>query len=195
MIEYIINLDFELFRLLNTHWPGGDEIMWAVSGNLWWIPLYVVLLREIWIKHSKAWDQMFITLLFIGLSVAGTDLFSSRIVKPSIQRFRPSHSIELRDSVQLVTPKGQSVPYRGGRYGFISSHATNHTGIAVLIGLVLGGGPWLWGLLAWALLIGYSRIYLGVHFPLDVAGGMIFGSFWGYILWRVHNKLQPMNTT
>jgi undecaprenyl-diphosphatase len=54
---------------------------------------------------------------------------------------------------------------------------------------LLGGGSWLWVLLAWAGLIGYSRMYLGVHFPLDIAGGMLLGAFLGYVMWRIQNKL------
>ncbi|MDG2209526.1 MAG: phosphatase PAP2 family protein [Flavobacteriales bacterium] len=189
MIERIINLDFQLFHLFNTPWPGGDQIMWAVSGNWWWIPLYALLLWELWNKAQKKWGTMALYLFFIGACVTGTDVVSSRVIKPSIQRFRPSHSVELRDHVHLVVPAGATLPYRGGRYGFVSSHAANYTGIAVLIGLSLGGINWLMGLLLWSLLIGYSRIYLGVHFPLDIAGGMMLGAFWGYILWRVQNKL------
>ena len=112
-----------------------------------------------------------------------------------MQRFRPSHSIELRDDVHLVTPPGQDQPYRGGRFGFVSSHAANYTGIALYFGLLLGGGTWLWVLLGWAALIGYSRMYLGVHFPLDIAGGMLLGAFIGYVMWRIQNKLvgTPIN--
>jgi membrane-associated phospholipid phosphatase len=59
------------------------------------------------------------------------------------------------------------------------------------VGLFLGGS-WLWGLLAWSLVIGYSRVYLGVHFPLDIAGGMILGAFWGYMHWRVFKKITSV---
>jgi undecaprenyl-diphosphatase len=189
MIERIINLDYLLFRFGNTPWPGGDDIMWAVSGNFWWIPLYTLLIWELWKSSEKNWGRLTLMLCLIGLSVTATDVISSRVIKPSIQRFRPSHSIELRDQVNVITPSGWDNPYRGGRYGFVSSHAANYSGVAVLIGLLLGGGAWLWGLLAWSLLIGYSRVYLGVHFPLDIAGGMILGCSSGYMLWRVFVKL------
>lgn len=191
MVERIINLDYTLFRLFNTPWPGGDEIMWAVSGNFWWLPLYALLIWEMWKRSEKKRGRLALMLAMIGLCVAGTDIISSRLIKPSIQRFRPSHSIELRDQVHVITPNGWDHPYRGGRYGFVSSHASNYAGVAVLVGLFLGGS-WLWGLLAWSLVIGYSRVYLGVHFPLDIAGGMILGAFWGYVHWRVFNKITSV---
>ena len=133
--------------------------------------------------------------VFLALCITGTDVISARIIKPGVQRFRPSHSIELRDEVHLVTPPGQDQPYRGGRFGFVSSHAANYTGIALYFGLLLGGGAWLWVLLGWAAIIGYSRMYLGVHFPLDIAGGMLLGAFIGYVMWRIQNKLvgTPIN--
>ena len=67
--------------------------------------------------------------------------------------------------------------------------------VVVLFGLLLGGGTWMWVLLGWAALIGYSRMYLGVHFPLDIAGGMLLGAFIGYVMWRIQNKLvgTPIN--
>ena len=195
MAETLINLDFVLFKLFNTPWPGGDQIMWAVSGLWWWTPLYLLLLWELWKKSDRTWDRTLVRVFFLALCITGTDVISARIIKPGVQRFRPSHSIELRDDVHLVTPPGQDQPYRGGRFGFVSSHAANYTGIALYFGLLLGGGTWLWVLIGWAALIGYSRMYLGVHFPLDIAGGMLLGAFIGYVMWRIQNKLvgTPIN--
>ena len=173
MEEFLINLDFGLFKVLNSHWPGGDQIMWAISGTWWWLPLYILLLWEIWKASNKEWDRMLVRVMALALCISGTDIISARVIKPSVQRFRPSHSIELKGDVNLVIPPGQTEPYIGGRFGFVSSHAANCTGVAVFVGLVLGGGSWLWALLGWALLVGYSRIYLGVHFPLDILGGSV----------------------
>lgn len=197
MEEFLINLDFGLFKILNAHWPGGDQIMWAVSGTWWWAPLYILLLWEIWKASTKEWDRMLVRVLLLALCVAGTDVISARVIKPAVQRFRPSHSIELKGDVNLVVPPGRTEPYIGGRFGFVSSHAANCTGVAVFVGLILGGGSWLWILLGWSLLVGYSRIYLGVHFPLDILGGSILGGFIGYLLWRVQHKMvgNPVNAS
>lgn len=179
MISQLIQWDYELFRWLNTPWPGGDTAMWAVSGWVIWLPLYAFLIYKLWVKARKRPTRMAAVVLGLAMCVAGTDLFSARIMKPSFERLRPSHRAELRDDIHLVTPPGESTPYKGGRFGFVSSHAANHTGIAVFVGLLLGGGWWLLSLCAWALLIGYSRIYLGVHFPADVAVGTLVGALWG----------------
>ena len=188
MVDSLINLDFELFKLLNQPWPGGDTIMWAVSGIWWWTPVYFFLLWKVWQVSGKEWDKTIFRVLFLVVCIAATDMISARIIKPGVQRFRPSHSIELRDNVHLVTPSGQTQPYRGGRFGFVSSHMANYTGIALYLGLLFGGGRWLLGLCIWSVIIGYSRIYLGVHFPLDIAGGAILGAFVGYVLWRIQHK-------
>ena len=111
----------------------------------------------------------------VALCVTGTDVISARVLKPSVARLRPSHEPALVHDVHLVEERPGEL-YRGGRFSFVSSHAANHMGIAVLFGGLLGGA-WAWGLLAWALLIGFSRIHLGVHYPGDVLGGFLVG--WG----------------
>ena len=189
MYAQLIAWDYDLFRLFNTPWPGGDMAMWAVSGFLLWVPLYAFLLWRLWIKAQKRPTRMLAIVLGLALCVGGTDLLSARIMKPGFQRLRPSHRAELRDDIHLVTPPGAEAPYKGGRFGFVSSHAANHTGIAVFVGLLLGGGAWLWGLIAWALLIGYSRIYLGVHFPADVAVGSLVGALWGLALYAASRPI------
>lgn len=183
MYDQLIEWDYGLFRFLNQPWPGGDVLMWAVSGVWLWIPLYIFLLWKLWLKAKKRPTRMAAIVLALGICIGGTDLFSARIMKPGFKRLRPSHRAELRDDIHLVTPNGHAKPYKGGSFGFVSSHAANHTGIAVFVGLLLGAGPWLWGLLIWAGLIGYSRIYLGVHFPADVAAGSLVGGMWGLSLY------------
>ena len=86
MEEFLINLDFGLFKILNAHWPGGDQIMWAISGTWWWAPLYVLLLWEIWKASSKEWDRMLVRVLLLALCIAGTDVISARVIKPAVQR-------------------------------------------------------------------------------------------------------------
>ena len=82
MAETLINLDFVLFKLFNTPWPGGDQIMWAVSGLWWWTPLYLLLLWELWKKSDRTWDRTLVRVFFLALCITGTDVISARIIKP-----------------------------------------------------------------------------------------------------------------
>ncbi|MEY5042862.1 MAG: hypothetical protein RJA19_89 [Bacteroidota bacterium] len=170
--------DWALFRWLNRPWPGGDVAMWWTSHSLTWVPLYLLLLGMLRVRLGS-WARWGWAVAGITLCLAGTDMLSARLAKPTFERLRPSHTPALQDDLHLVTPPGAAEPYRGGSYGFVSSHAANHMGIAVFVGGLLGGGVWLWGLVVWAVVIGYSRVYLGVHFPFDVLGGFLLGAGWG----------------
>lgn len=194
-MEELIRWDTMLFEALNGAWPAADRVMWWVSEPTAWTPLYVVVLIMLWKRANGAgagWSagrgrNYAVKLVILGLCIATTDAVSARFTKPYFARLRPSHTPELQADIHLVTPSGETTPYRGGQYGFVSSHAANHMGIAVLVGLWLGGG-WLVGLVFWAVLIGYSRIHLGVHFPGDVLGGLILGAVAGGLWWRIGQR-------
>ena len=174
MLSALNEFDTWLFLALNGAWPALDAVMWWVSKPLFWTPLYVAM---IWAAGQRlGWGRpLALFAVCVGLCVTGTDVISARVLKPSVARLRPSHEPALVDQVHLVEERPGEW-YRGGKYSFVSSHAANHMGVAVLFGGLLGGA-WVWGLLAWALLIGFSRIHLGVHYPGDVLGGFVVG--WG----------------
>ena len=184
----LVDADVQLMLALNGPWPGGDWLMWGVSQTWFWVPLYLLLLVALR-RRLGNWARWGWALAAIALSLAGTDLVSARIAKPMVERPRPSHELALAPELHVVTPPGRTEPYRGGAYGFFSSHAANHMGIAVLVGGLLGGGWTLVALVVWALLIGYSRIYLGVHYPGDVLVGAAWGGVWGAVCWWLWNRL------
>lgn len=174
MLSALNEFDTWLFLALNGAWPALDTAMWWVSKPLFWTPLYVAM---VWaVGQRLGWRRpLALFAVCVGLCVTGTDVVSARVLKPKVARLRPSHEPALVDQVHLVEERPGEL-YRGGKYSFVSSHAANHMGVAVLFGGLLGGA-WGWGLLAWALLIGFSRIHLGVHYPGDVLGGFVVG--WG----------------
>ena len=185
MIDALSATDTSLFLALNGAFPALDGVMWWVSEPLFWTPLYVALMvasaRRLGMGRPLA-----VFAACVALCVTGTDVVSARVLKPSVERLRPSHEPSLVDQIHLVEERPGEL-YRGGRFGFVSSHAANHMGVAVLFGMLLGGA-WSWWLLAWACLIGLSRIHLGVHYPGDVLGGFIVGWGIGATAWMLARR-------
>ena len=168
-VENMLHSERNLFFLLNgSDSVILDNIMFIVSVSNVWIPLYAFVLLLFFYK--KQWKEaLFVSAAFF-LLFGLCDQFSSGLIKPIFERLRPGHHPDFKDLVQLVNN------HRGGGYAFISGHATNHIGFAVLLSLIFRN-RWLTIIsLAWAGLIGYSRIYLGMHFVSDVIGGFIAGT-------------------
>jgi undecaprenyl-diphosphatase len=176
-------LDQRLFLFLNSiNSPFWDGIMYALSGKIIWAPLYLAILIYIGIKNKKRFPLI---LLFIAIAVALSDQVSVQLFKNVFHRLRPCHEPSLEGMVHLV--KGQC----GGLYGFVSSHATNSFNIALLSLMFIRKRWYTITIIIWALVIGYSRIYLGVHYPGDVICGSILGAFIGWSvfkLWEITDK-------
>ncbi len=173
--------DESLFRIINSaHHPSLDVCMQTISNKFVWIPLYVWLIYQIYQNKPQAIKA---ALFYIVLSVIWADQISSSILKPWIKRLRPSHVAEFQSWIHL--PDGA-----GGLYGFCSSHAANSFAIAVGFWLLTQKRGTSLALLIWATLISYSRIYLGVHYPLDVITGAIVGILGALLLKKViYNRL------
>src|SRR5688572_115909 len=167
-MEEILELDKKLFLELNSyHNPLLDQLMLFLSSTTAWIPLYLILLYAI-IKNFK--KDTWVVLLAVAIAILLADQITSSLMKPFFERLRPSHEPELAGVVNIVDQ------YRGGRYGFASSHAGNTFGVATLMWLFLKNyRPWIGLLFFWALGVGYTRIYLGVHYPGDIIVGQLIG--------------------
>ena len=168
-MEEILELDRELFLELNSsfHNPWLDQLMMFLSTTTAWIPLYLFLLYLLIKNYGK---HTWLILLAVALTILLADQITSSIMKPFFERLRPSHEPSLAERVYIVNQ------YRGGKFGFASSHAANTFGIATLMWLVLKAyRPWISLLFLWAVFVGYTRIYLGVHYPGDILAGFFVG--------------------
>lgn len=178
MLDRLITLDQNLLLA----WNGSDSLfmdglMWTLTQTLTWIPLLVGLALVVF-KNQRPSTCVTIILCAI-LLVIFTDQISSSLCKPYFHRLRPTHTPEIADMVDVVNG------YRGGLYGFFSSHAANSFGAAMFFTLIFRHAPTGLILFAWASLSSYTRIYLGVHYPLDIFCGTIFGLVSGTLFWFI----------
>lgn len=178
MIEYLENIDRELFLRLNgSHLPWLDQPMYYMSEGAFWIPVYVLMLWMV--TKAYNWKTALWTLLGVALVITITDRGSVELFKEVFQRYRPSRNHEISHLVHIVND------YRGGLYGFVSSHASNFFGVSTFVYFIVRerfkGKAWL--LFVWAGLIAYTRIYLGVHYPADILVGAIFGFLAGLLVY------------
>lgn len=179
MLETLLHLDQELFLFLNGMHNGFfDFVMFWVSQTAVWIPLWIYFIYLI-IKLYK--PKSYWIILGLIVAVAAADFSSVHLFKNVFERLRPCHNAEIASLVHLVNN------HCGGQYGFVSSHSANMFAIATFMFLALRKRfPLSYiPLFLWASVISYSRIYLGVHYPGDVIGGALLGSFMAVLFWWV----------
>jgi len=175
-LQNILEIDKQLFLYLNSCYSDfWDTIMLMVTRKETWIPFYAIIIFYI-IKNHRG--KALPVLLLLALVVVASDQFSV-LLKESIQRLRPVHDPEIGPLVHNVLRKG-------GQYGFVSSHAANAFAIFAFTGRFFKNRWYTWLLLFWAVLFSYSRIYSGVHYPLDIFGGAALGLLIGESFYRIY---------
>lgn len=181
MIEEILKLDSKLFLYLNNLGTPEFDSFWTtlskIEAN---ILMYLFLIclffyvQKIRPKFLNVFCLMFVIVLMITITDQGANLF-----KDSFQRLRPCYNESIKDSLRLVKENC------GGKYGFFSAHASNSFSLAIFFGLLFKNRIRYIILITivYASLISYSRIYLGVHFPIDIIIGSTFGLCVGFIMY------------
>ena len=189
--ELVEKWDSQLLLAINgLNSPFFDEIMWGVSNPVFGIPFYLffayLFFRQFGLKAT------IIICGLIALTVGISDQISVHCFKEVFERLRPSHDTLISENLHYYLKADGDFYIAGGEYGFISSHASNMFSIATMVYLIVGKNyKWLvWLLLIWASLIGYSRIYLGVHYPTDVFVGAIVGCAIAGILYYLSKQFN-----
>src|SRR5690554_4136828 len=181
-IDSLLPLERDLFFALNgSDSQFLDNAMWTLSGRFIWIPLFLFILFIFFYKTSR--KGAFIVSLFFILVFVLSDQISSSLFKLLFERFRPTHHPDFMYLVDTVNN------YRGGRFGFISGHATNAFGLSVFLSLIFKNRLVTLSTLLWTTLNSYTRIYLGVHFISDIIAGALVGTILALILYWFYSLL------
>ena len=178
MIDYLKDIDTQIFLYLNgKHNQFWDVAMYWITNRFFWTPLYILLLLLVVQQFKKkTWLVVLSIVLLITLSDQGSGL-----IKRSVERYRPCYNLSIGQQVHLIDGCG-------GQFGFVSSHAANSFALAMFLSILLRGRaknftPFIF---IWAGLVSFSRIYSGVHYPLDLLGGAILGCLLGYLMLKIY---------
>jgi len=183
MIAFLKALDIQLLLFINgLHQPLLDKVMLFLTYKYTWIPLYVGIIFFIFVKKRK---EYWLVLLFIIGAVICSDLVASSLMKPYFQRLRPCHNLDLNTVLYLVGD------LCGGRFGFVSSHAANTFALATFFYLYVGREyNWIEVFFIWAGFVSLSRVYLGVHYPADIAVGALLGIVVAIVFYSLFKQAQ-----
>ncbi|WP_299782241.1 phosphatase PAP2 family protein [uncultured Formosa sp.] len=179
MFDQLVNADKDLFLYLNNLGSETWDPLWlAITHEFTFAPLYGLLLYLIYRKRGL--QSLVVSVIVIVLMITFTDQITN-LVKHTVQRFRPCRTEGVMEHMRYIAA-------RCGRYGFFSGHSSNSMAAAIFGGLLLK--PFykkaIYLLIVWSLIVAYSRVYVGVHYPLDLLCGLTFGAISGFGFYKLY---------
>ncbi len=179
MLDGLIKFDKELMLAINGCTNSFmDMFMPFITHRYTGIPIYIAILAFIIYKWRGNVKSTAIMIFAVVLTFALCDSLSVALFKDTVQRLRPGWDPEMEPLVRMLE-------YKGGKYGFVSSHAANLFGLATITSLILKQRWFTITIFSFATIVGYSRIYVGKHYPLDVICGALFGALVGFIIYKL----------
>lgn len=182
MIEYLVDIDKAMLVAVNGSYDLFQDSFWWMVSAKWSSALIVLALLWILLHKNRRHTLLMVAMLVLVIAIA--DQVSSGIIKTLVERLRPTHDPSLESVIHIVNG------YHGGLYGFVSSHAANAFAACTFLSLVMRHRAVTISLAAWAAMQCYSRMYLGVHFPGDILGGMLVGVLAGWLVWRLMRYIE-----
>ncbi len=176
--------DTDLLIAINAwNTPFLDNWMWNISETLTWLPLFITLIICLVYRFGK---RSILYILALAACVGLADFIASGIIKEWVMRPRPTRDPNLQGILHIVNG------YKGGLYGFVSSHAANTVSICILYSFLWREWRVTFSLIIFALLNCYSRMYLGVHYPLDIVGGIGVGIFTSLLVYYIIRRISVL---
>lgn len=181
MLERLLTLDTDLFVFLNSLGSAKYDGLWLIiTETKCWISFFLFLFYVIYKKIGL--KQTLLVLVFIAVLIAFTDQ-TTNFVKNTVQRLRPCNNPDIKDSIRVVQVRSS--------FSYFSGHAANTMATATFLILLLRNKLKFIGLLVlWPFVFAYSRIYLGLHYPLDIVSGYVCGAIFGALLYHLYKKAK-----
>jgi len=184
MLDKILSLDQKAFVFLNGLGSETYDGLWLIiTKQTSWIPLFALLIYIIFKKIGT--KQALFLMLFVAILVVLTDQ-TANLFKNGFQRLRPCNNPEISSFIRIVQSRTS--------FSFFSGHAANSMGVVTFLYLIFRKDfNYFWLLFLWPLIFAYSRIYLGLHYPLDIICGYLCGAIFGFLMFKLYRIAQKRN--